>query len=445
MVYTYTGASPSLAGFSINEIQNPEGRYVNGKLEYGYTDHIGNLRLSYKDSLGIAVITQSQSYDPWSNVLAGTEYQLAGSQADRYLVSGKESDNLTGNILLDWRDYDSVTGRMNSYDPADQSVSISGFAYAGNNPVMVVDPNGRVFFLAPLLGSIALGALKGAVISGVTTMISNGLHGRKFDTGLGQSMLAGAIGGGIAGGLGFAGSSIKGMESFARSSTYGAMKGVASDIGISAAMGNPVTFEGIASSLAGGFLDGAIPQFRGVKASNFVNLGLDLGISSLRGGARGALSSALQGGDIGQGFMNGAEGGLIGSAITNAYFGVPKLLTSDEKNEVNVVMNRMRDGKEVEGKIPAMNIGIYLPTFRSGGLHKYLSGGSEGFAMGNSLMSMHGSAEISTHEFTHYYQQMHQGWAIYFGKGLYEQWFTRYPYETKGTNEYNAQQNQLKR
>jgi hypothetical protein len=40
-----------LAGFGISEIQNGEGRYVAGKLEYGYTDHIGNLRLSYKDSL----------------------------------------------------------------------------------------------------------------------------------------------------------------------------------------------------------------------------------------------------------------------------------------------------------------------------------------------------------------------------------------------------------
>ncbi|MFM8740453.1 MAG: hypothetical protein ACKOC0_09630, partial [Cytophagales bacterium] len=255
-----------------------------------------------------------------------------------------------------------------------------------------------------------------------------------------------------AGGLGYVGSSIKGMEAFARSTTYGAMKGVASDIGVSAAMGRPVTPEGIFSSLAGGFLDGAFPQFRGVAGKGFgnglANLGLDLGISSLRGGARGALSSAIQGGDVGEGFMNGMEGGFISSAITNAYFGRPKLLTEFEDRKVRVLMYRMARGREREGNIPAMRIGIYKPTFRSGGLH-YLLTNSPGFAMGNSLMSMDDNAETATHEMTHYYQQMHQGWARYFGRALYEQWWLWtirgiYPYHEEGTNEYNAERNQFR-
>jgi len=83
--------------------------------------------------LGVAFVTQSQHYDPWSNINAGSEYQLAGIQGDRYLVSGKENDNITGNTLLDWRDYDSVTGRMNSFDPEDPYENISGFAYALNS------------------------------------------------------------------------------------------------------------------------------------------------------------------------------------------------------------------------------------------------------------------------------------------------------------------------
>jgi RHS repeat-associated protein len=178
MVYTYTGASPSLAGFGIGEIQTPEGRYVNGKLEYGYTDHVGNLRLSYKDSLGVAFITQSQHYDPWSNVNAGSEYQLAGIQGDRYLVSGKETDNLTGNILLDWRDYDSVTGRMNSFDPADQSQMLSGFAYCGNNPIMRVDPDGRFSFVPFLMATLFTGH-----ISGMISQSNGGSYGKGFVTG----------------------------------------------------------------------------------------------------------------------------------------------------------------------------------------------------------------------------------------------------------------------
>jgi RHS repeat-associated protein len=185
MVYTYAGASPTLASFGIAEIQNGEGRYVNGKLEYGYTDHVGNLRLSYKDSLGVAVVTQSQSYDPWSNVNFGSEYYLSVNQGDRYLVSGKETDNLTGNILLDWRDYDSVTGRMNSFDPANQSMSISGYAYCGNNPVMRVDPDGRFAFVPFLIGALVSGHI-GGVISG----FAGGSYGKGFVTGF----LSGAAG-----------------------------------------------------------------------------------------------------------------------------------------------------------------------------------------------------------------------------------------------------------
>jgi RHS repeat-associated protein len=187
MVYTFTGTTPSLAGFGISEIQNSEGRYVNGKLEYGYIDHIGNLRLSYKDSLGVAFITQSQSYDPWSNVNAGSEYQLAGSQGDKYLVCGKEGDNFSGNVLLDWRDYDSVIGRMNSYDPADQFQNVSGFAYCGNNPVMYVDPDGRFI---PLI--IGIGAAIGAGINVYRNWdVIN--KGGKFD--LGKAVGFAAIGG----------------------------------------------------------------------------------------------------------------------------------------------------------------------------------------------------------------------------------------------------------
>lgn len=159
IVYTFTGVNTSLDDFKVSEVQNQEGRFVNGKLEYAYTDHIGNLRLSYKDSLGVAFITQSQSYDPWSNVNAGSEYQLSPNQIDRYFVSGRETDNITGNILLDWRHYDSVIGRMNSYDPEDPYENISAFAYALNTPTSHIDPDGRFPFLIPIIAGAIGGGL----------------------------------------------------------------------------------------------------------------------------------------------------------------------------------------------------------------------------------------------------------------------------------------------
>ncbi len=159
IVYTFTGVNTSLDDFKVSEVQNQEGRFTNGKLEYAYTDHIGNLRLSYKDSLGVAFITQSQSYDPWSNVNAGSEYQLSPNQIDRYFVSGRETDNITGNILLDWRHYDSVIGRMNSYDPEDPYENISAFAYALNTPTSHIDPDGRLPILIPIIAGAIGGGL----------------------------------------------------------------------------------------------------------------------------------------------------------------------------------------------------------------------------------------------------------------------------------------------
>jgi RHS repeat-associated protein len=98
--------------------------------------------------------------------LAGTEYQSSGSQVDRYLVSGKESDDLIGNILSDWRDYNSVLGRMNSFDPASTEggqVSLSPFAYGWNNPVSLNDPDGRC--------PVCIGFMVGMFSSGIDHMI----------------------------------------------------------------------------------------------------------------------------------------------------------------------------------------------------------------------------------------------------------------------------------
>ena len=91
------------------------------------------------------------------------------------MVSGKENDNITGNTLLDWRDYDSVTGRMNSFDPANQSMSLSGFVYCGNNPVSIVDPDGRFAFLPFLAATIFIGHLGGMISQG-----NGGSYGKGF-------------------------------------------------------------------------------------------------------------------------------------------------------------------------------------------------------------------------------------------------------------------------
>lgn len=291
IVYSYTGTNPALNNFGISEIQNPEGRWVAGKFEYGYTDHVGNLRLSYKDSLGTAFVTQSQSYDPWSNVNAGSEYQLVSNQKDRYLVSGKETDSESGNILLDWRDYDSVTGRMNSFDPASTEggqISISPFAYGWNRPSMLNDPDGRC--------PMCIGFMVGIFTSAIGDLAS----GRQ-SANIGEFLMPGirgAIGGGISSVIGGA---FAGMGSFAGKGLLQAGVHALSGGLQSAAFGGDFWQGAASNGISSGFASGA-------DALGLGGVGQLLG-----GGLSGGVASSLFGGS----FWDGARDGLIVSGLNH--------------------------------------------------------------------------------------------------------------------------------
>ncbi|WP_052354135.1 hypothetical protein [Flectobacillus major] len=47
---------------TLYQISHDEGRIVNSEYEYNITDHLGNLRVAFRDSLGVAKITQAYSY-----------------------------------------------------------------------------------------------------------------------------------------------------------------------------------------------------------------------------------------------------------------------------------------------------------------------------------------------------------------------------------------------
>jgi RHS repeat-associated protein len=145
----YTSPDDNIQNAAIVEVQNAEGRFVDGKFTYGYTDQVGNLRLSYRDSVlatgGLtSIVVQENAYDVWGNELDGLSFNLG--QKDNYLISGKELDSESGNTLLDWRDYDPTTGRMKNPDPMGSEggqISLSPYQYGWNNPVVLNDPSGK--------------------------------------------------------------------------------------------------------------------------------------------------------------------------------------------------------------------------------------------------------------------------------------------------------------
>ncbi|WP_271768684.1 DUF6443 domain-containing protein [Aquimarina algiphila] len=128
----------------------PEGdsyRYV-----YQYKDHLGNIRLSYKDTDGNGSITTSEiieenNYYPfglthkgYNNVITSTNPAL------KKTYNGKEFQDELG---LNWHDYgarnyDATIGRwMNLDQLAEIYHTDTPYAYVLNNPLSFIDPDGR--------------------------------------------------------------------------------------------------------------------------------------------------------------------------------------------------------------------------------------------------------------------------------------------------------------
>jgi RHS repeat-associated protein len=149
----YVGPFQYLNG-NLFEIGNPEGRYTpaNG-YEYYHRDHLGNIRVVYRDSLNPAApafVSQFTDYDPWGLPLWGGLSGGAGS--NRLKFNGKEAVGELGSGLIDFgaRGYDAQIGRWGVADPlGDQYFTTSPFVYVLNMPTIATDPDGqRTFFIA---------------------------------------------------------------------------------------------------------------------------------------------------------------------------------------------------------------------------------------------------------------------------------------------------------
>lgn len=129
------------------------------KYVYNYLDHLGNIRMSYTSDVtngGLAILEENHYY-PFGlkhtnyNVeilrLRGreTEIEIIGQNKYKYKYNGKEHQNEFGLNLYDYgaRNYDPAIGRWMNIDPlAETSRRFSPFAYALNNPMYFIDPDG---------------------------------------------------------------------------------------------------------------------------------------------------------------------------------------------------------------------------------------------------------------------------------------------------------------
>ena len=125
---------------------------------YNYTDHLGNVRLSYqKNTDGTVKVIDENNYYPFglkhnrcgNGQLCRTDgsvsLDIVGSNSYKYKYNGKElQDELGLNwTAMDFRNYDAAIGRFFNIDGLSElHQSQTPYNFSGNNPVYYSDPSG---------------------------------------------------------------------------------------------------------------------------------------------------------------------------------------------------------------------------------------------------------------------------------------------------------------
>ncbi len=345
--------------------------------------------------------------------------------------------------------YDPLLGRMCASDnlaSASSTQSLNRYTYAGNRPLVQIDPDGN----CPICLAVLAGALIGAGTSSAIYTVTNLATNNFTWEGLGKSALYGAVSGAIGGGISSIGTSLFG--SVGNSIGYSLFTNAATNIATNLALGNKITTGSVLGSLIGGALDGAFPQFKGFETTGG-NYGFDDVVSNLAGdvisnvsrggfvgGISGGIGAAIDGTDVGEGFINGVKSGAIAafsrSVLVNGLMGTT--IRPSGKVVEDLRMMGITEGVDLLE-------GPGSPIYRAGGALGFFA---SGITVGRSLMIGDKSKETWVHESYHYVQQQTQSWSGQLGHGMYEQWIVApihgdpfYPYITDGHNynEFGAQ------
>jgi len=176
--YTTSNTSPTTLDFfptAEGYVKNTAGVY---SYVFNYTDHLGNVRLSYCDVNGDGVLTNTEildenNYYPFG--LKHSGYNYYPPTGNNYKYNGKELQEELGLNLtaMDFRQYDNTLGRFNVIDPlTDEDYGISPYAFAGNNPILFGDPSGLKYAAAESIENFI-------PQGGAAAMFASGMNGLK--------------------------------------------------------------------------------------------------------------------------------------------------------------------------------------------------------------------------------------------------------------------------
>ncbi len=131
------------------QVNLPEGRalFTNStwKKEFHYTDHLGNVRVSFQAQADTLTKTAETAFDPWGVVLQGAGFENGAS--NRFEMQGKEKEMTFGLNIINFgaRAYNPTIGRWDKVDPlAEKYSTLNPYNFVHNNPVQAIDPDGRL-------------------------------------------------------------------------------------------------------------------------------------------------------------------------------------------------------------------------------------------------------------------------------------------------------------
>lgn len=278
---------------------------------YTLRDHLGNTRVSFKNTGGNNVILSSTDYYPMGMTHYG-EYVL--NSDFNYKYQNKEQLLANGYNMYDFgsRMYDASVGRWFNVDPQNQFTS--PYLGMGNNWVIATDPNGEIIPLIIIGAGVIGGALN---VAANWDRIDNFWEGAgHFVTGAGTGVASVTLGPG-----GYVGASMLG-GGLDEAIQGGNLKQIARG-GLQAGAGSAIGLG--AGKYLSKFSDLVINNLKVTSPLIKGTIGGSIG-GSLGGGLTGGIFSSADGGNFSDGFWGGVKTGAIyggiggaGHSVVNSY------------------------------------------------------------------------------------------------------------------------------
>ena len=133
-------------------VPTAEGYYdfVKQRYVYNYTDHLGNIRLSYYKGASGLIVDKESNYYPFGLEHKGYN-NSAGNSAYRYSYQGQERQEDTNWLSFKWRNYDPTIGRFFGVDIlADKYQYQTPYAFSENKVINYVEWEGLEAVAPPL-------------------------------------------------------------------------------------------------------------------------------------------------------------------------------------------------------------------------------------------------------------------------------------------------------